>query len=267
MVLHPLFGVNVVYQSFPTSNHNLPSSFSSEMALFTSLFLHQTTTSGRGSPSRACCLPVFSYIKPQLLKVLSFLFLVVYQSFPTSNHNVRVVAVFCRNVVYQSFPTSNHNLTAIWLRAFQVVYQSFPTSNHNRAAKRQEVAEVVYQSFPTSNHNPLYRNSASAVLFTSLFLHQTTTNHLIWIVQNRLFTSLFLHQTTTALGGAVSAGELFTSLFLHQTTTRRRRAQKLQGCLPVFSYIKPQLFISIYNFFFCCLPVFSYIKPQPIEEY
>ncbi len=230
----------VVYQSFPTSNHNAENGRKNPLLLFTSLFLHQTTTAIHKPFHCIRCLPVFSYIKPQPILGNEAGTTVVYQSFPTSNHNSAGVRSSAPPVVYQSFPTSNHNpqikikitnllFTSLFLhqtttslvghRICQcclpvfsyikpqlpdvanaprlVVYQSFPTSNHNISDDVIIWGAVVYQSFPTSNHN---------------------------------------HRVNT-----ISNGLLFTSLFLHQTTTRLYLLIRSFCCLPVFSYIKPQL--------------------------
>ena len=78
-------------------------------------------------------------------------------------------------VVYQSFPTSNHNGDVVGAAGELVVYQSFPTSNHNPGDAALLARSVVYQSFPTSNHNSMGKEPMALLLFTSLFLHQTTT--------------------------------------------------------------------------------------------
>ena len=73
---------------------------------------------------------------------------------------------------------------------------------------------------------------------------------------------LFLHQTTT---GGLSREErplLFMGLFLHQTTTSSISSSPRNGCLWVFSYIKPQPWPCAHRSARRCLWVFSYIKPQ-----
>ena len=99
----------VVYQCFPTSNHNRQTTPLRITTLFTNAFLHQTTT----PPLKQClvgrCLPMLSYIKPQRKKEKVVNGTVVYQCFPTSNHNIRIFNILRSDVVYQCFPTSNHN--------------------------------------------------------------------------------------------------------------------------------------------------------------
>ncbi len=146
-----------------------------------------------------CCLPIFSYIKPQLIISSS--------------------------------------------RILRVVYLSFPTSNHNIARWISNPSPVVYLSFPTSNHNLFGVAKVSKMLFTYLFLHQTTT------------TRLYRHILRL----------LFTYLFLHQTTTKPITGMNRQSCLPIFSYIKPQHANNRPCCPVSCLPIFSYIKPQPVS--
>ena len=82
-----------------------------------------------------------------------------------------------RLVVYLSFPTSNHNLDIIKDNIAKVVYLSFPTSNHNRTFNCRKGKGVVYLSFPTSNHNFARHIALNELLYIFRFLHQTTTMH------------------------------------------------------------------------------------------
>ena len=122
---------------------------------------------------------------------------------------------------------------------------------------------VVYQSFPTSNHNCLVHLLPHTSLFTSLFLHQTTTVYSVMVVGGRLFTSLFLHQTTThqIKQQIINSCLPVFSYIKPQPLGGSRRAGR--RCLPVFSYIKPQHWQIHHTARWSCLPVFSYIKPQP----
>ncbi len=74
--------------------------------------------------------------------------------------------------------------------------------------------------------------------------------------------SLLLHQTTTA--GPLNKPEpwLYMSLLLHQTTTTRLTRKTQMGCICLFSYIKPQLFLCLNLKSTSCICLFSYIKPQ-----
>ncbi len=51
--------------------------------------------------------------------------------YPTSNHNILMLANTTNPVVYHPFPTSNHNFEVLFVSDFCVVYHPFPTSNHN----------------------------------------------------------------------------------------------------------------------------------------
>ena len=77
----------VVYLSFPTSNHNKGRELVGILSLYIFRFLHQTTTYLWCKRSRTGCISFVSYIKPQPFGTLVLLLLVVYLSFPTSNHN------------------------------------------------------------------------------------------------------------------------------------------------------------------------------------
>ena len=165
---------------------------------------------------------------------------VVYQSFPTSNHNAATSGSVRPSVVYQSFPTSNHNhridpynwtqlFTSLFLhqtttKELRLYYDRgcLPVFSYIKPQLRfscKVTTGVVYQSFPTSNHNFVGSHDCHRVLFTSLFLHQTTTSSGVSSTCQGLFTSLFLHQTTTSYTKYGAMPRLFTSLFLHQTTT------------------------------------------------
>ena len=124
---------NVVYLSFPTSNHNCVCLYNWKYKLYIFRFLHQTTTvydKRQHSPalyifrflhqtttpvmsvlcvdgcisfvsyikpqpwhyhakSIFCCISFVSYIKPQPACICVKHIIVVYLSFPTSNHNAR----------------------------------------------------------------------------------------------------------------------------------------------------------------------------------
>ena len=99
--------------------------------LYILLFLHQTTTLALDEHKKAGCISYYSYIKPQpeLVSLLSVprcisyysyikpqrlllgsgLWLVVYLTIPTSNHNEYLYQTSLRQVVYLTIPTSNHN--------------------------------------------------------------------------------------------------------------------------------------------------------------
>ena len=204
------------------------------------LFLHQTTTLISHNANILSCLWVFSYIKPQQLVCNLYPFLVVYGSFPASNHNYVVVVLAAELVVYGSFPTSNHNVGSKTIAAVKLFMGLFLHQTTTRGGllimttsclwvfsyiKPQHghtvdcYHGVVYGSFPTSNHNHFDTRNFIVPLFMGLFLHQTTTHRRVNIRLSGLFMGLFLHQTTTSKGILRTATQLFMGLFLHQTTT------------------------------------------------
>ena len=127
-------------------------------SLFMGLFLHQTTTivfivfidfsclwvfsyikpqhGGRPFTLSICCLWVFSYIKPQPVDCRARGYLVVYGSFPTSNHNRGRGRAYDYAVVYGSFPTSNHNTyryRTMYIQLFMGLFLHQTTTLMNQA--------------------------------------------------------------------------------------------------------------------------------------
>ena len=99
----------VVYLLIPTSNHNFIVAILFIVELYIFWFLHQTTTSYPHEPPAASCISFDSYIKPQLIRLISEYNYVVYLLIPTSNHNFDEVNSLKPLVVYLLIPTSNHN--------------------------------------------------------------------------------------------------------------------------------------------------------------
>ena len=144
----------VVYLYIPTSNHNWLNPRFEVQVLYIFIFLHQTTTRKPYLFMRVRCISLYSYIKPQLAKLLQmlgygcislysyikpqrifdwlFLVDVVYLYIPTSNHNCINGEQFIRRVVYLYIPTSNHNRQTMATAQMIVVYLYIPTSNHNK---------------------------------------------------------------------------------------------------------------------------------------
>ena len=87
-ILHVLRAFLVVYLSFPTSNHNFSSFVLNSLLLYIFRFLHQTTTFSACVVLYISCISFVSYIKPQPYNVIYLITIVVYLSFPTSNHNM-----------------------------------------------------------------------------------------------------------------------------------------------------------------------------------
>ena len=124
-------GNPVVYLLIPTSNHNNLWFVVWWCLLYIFWFLHQTTTSYPHEPPAASCISFDSYIKPQLIRLISEYNYVVYLLIPTSNHNFDEVNSLKPLVVYLLIPTSNHNCDCVCFRVTFVVYLLIPTSNHN----------------------------------------------------------------------------------------------------------------------------------------
>ena len=57
------------------------------LSLYIFIFLHQTTTNAIQQPFYKSCISLYSYIKPQRLRIYRRFLLVVYLYIPTSNHN------------------------------------------------------------------------------------------------------------------------------------------------------------------------------------
>ena len=61
----------VVYLYIPTSNHNVTRFPTAGCQLYIFIFLHQTTTPCAVASAEACCISLYSYIKPQLCCVMA----------------------------------------------------------------------------------------------------------------------------------------------------------------------------------------------------
>ena len=57
--------------------------------------------------------------------------------------------------------------------------------------------------------------------------------------------------------------ELYLIEILHQTTTAYREKSKVNGCILLKFYIKPQRTCALVVWRFCCILLKFYIKPQP----
>ena len=77
-----------------------------------------------------------------------------------------------------------------------------------------------------------------------------------------LYIFIFLHQTTTIDSLKCDANRLYIFIFLHQTTTCSVFIRSPTCCISLYSYIKPQLFLSIWKINLSCISLYSYIKPQ-----
>ena len=86
---------------------------------------------------------------------------------------------------------------------------------------------------------PMLKTSPK-LLYIFIFLHQTTTLHTDSPKSAMLYIFIFLHQTTTSPLNSSMPHVLYIFIFLHQTTTVGAAAPRPQGCISLYSYIKPQ---------------------------
>ena len=143
----------VVYLYIPTSNHNAPCNVFGIDELYIFIFLHQTTTIDFNDDSLACCISLYSYIKPQ-----------------------RRCALQCRSIGCISlYSYIKPQLIELLFNLSYVVYLYIPTSNHNKLSKKYQKQLVVYLYIPTSNHNLRVLSPSFTGLYIFIFLHQTTT--------------------------------------------------------------------------------------------
>ena len=124
----------------------------------------------------------------------------------------------------------------------KVVYLYIPTSNHNCPLFKTSPKLVVYLYIPTSNHNTFHYR----ILFGRVvYLYIPTSNH------NPVLTLII-------------SMVLYIFIFLHQTTTVGATAPRPQGCISLYSYIKPQQYDDLVRTATGCISLYSYIKPQLI---
>ena len=90
--------------------------------LFMGLFLHQTTTILLVNTFFRCCLWVFSYIKPQPLRDSGEEVLVVYGSFPTSNHNAVLLLLIVALLFMGLFLHQTTTRLALLARRFRCLW-------------------------------------------------------------------------------------------------------------------------------------------------
>ena len=122
-----------------------------------------------------CCISFYSYIKPQLYALLSYL------------------AASC--ISFYSYikpqPLSASRTPTPGCISFYSYIKPQPDS------LLQKRRDVVYRSIPTSNRNALGKRPIWTELYIVLFLHQTATVLSVQDVKSLLYIVLFLHQTAT----------------------------------------------------------------------
>ena len=173
----------VVYLSFPTSNHNLlPDGFFLSL-LYIFRFLHQTTTKMDYLLSLPRCISFVSYIKPQLFRGCCNVHVVVYLSFPTSNHNTLAFLNLSDVVVYLSFPTSNHNLpktesVCSQLYIFRFLHQ---TTTFSFSSNRIKCC-ISFVSYIKPQHFLIHTNIVvGCISFVSYIKPQPIVNYCLYI--------------------------------------------------------------------------------------
>ena len=230
------------------------------------------------------CISYYSYIKPQQFVPSVVIWLVVYRTIPTSNHNWVDDNKQKIAVVYRTIPTSNHNWheerpVSITLYIVLFLHQtttslmycccSLGCISYYSYIKPQLPFEfsidvfVVYRTIPTSNHNLTSNELFCCVLYIVLFLHQTTTAFALSNIAQGLYIVLFLHQTTTIAAYLGVTSLLYIVLFLHQTTTHWHILLFHNSLYIVLFLHQTTTNRAIICFLFCCISYYSYIKPQP----
>ena len=151
--IKPYRFMRVVYLYIPTSNHNLQIAHLCIAQLYIFIFLHQTTTHYRQSPSKKGCISLYSYIKPQpppkmaaaprrcislysyikpqptcmLIKISSScisLYSYIKPQHPNESFKIGYSCISLYSYIKPQLPS--------WLlRCHRVVYLYIPTSNHN----------------------------------------------------------------------------------------------------------------------------------------
>ena len=148
----------VVYLYIPTSNHNSWYFIPFMFPLYIFIFLHQTTTSFVRDIVHPSCISLYSYIKPQLLKL---------------NNKICKSCISLYSYIKPQHCANNGNIQ-------KVVYLYIPTSNHNNPDNILDWNVIVYLYIPTSNHNIVRIMVTYKRLYIFIFLHQTTTIQTIY---------------------------------------------------------------------------------------
>ena len=120
------------------------------------------------------CISFVSYIKPQHTRAWQAVLLVVYLSFPTSNHNcgcglANIARLYIFRFLHQTTTDPVTGFPSSGCISFVSYIKPQPTSGLTGGVT------VVYLSFPTSNHNWRLGILSGSLLYIFRFLHQTTT--------------------------------------------------------------------------------------------
>ena len=224
-----------------------------------------------------------SYIKPQLDSSGSKSMRVVYLLIPTSNHNCRdklkaIAGLYIFWFLHQTTTIFALNRAPICCISFD----SYIKPQRCRQAGR--LYTVVYLLIPTSNHNRICETLFPILLYIFWFLHQTTTQDLLYLLRPRCISfDSYIKPQPVRVSECVKwvvylliptsnhnlacccllVVLLYIFWFLHQTTTPLLPIFLKNCCISFDSYIKPQLLLLIRKFIKSCISFDSYIKPQP----
>ena len=121
---------------------------------------------------------------------------------------------------------------------------------------------VVYLSIPTSNHNRHPQSICAQELYIYLFLHQTTTYDILYIlsfccisIYSYIKPQLVDEQSLREVG--------CISIYSYIKPQPDGWLDFFEeGCISIYSYIKPQLHCTSNLCKTCCISIYSYIKPQ-----
>ena len=160
---------------------------------------------------------------------------VVLHPLSTSNHNQPAELIANLKVVLHPLSTSNHNrrpedrlpagsciASSFYIKPqlscsdsdFRcVVLHPLSTSNHNKRFDNSVVARVVLHPLSTSNHNRGLSLFAIMMLYCILFLHQTTTAHLLEYQSVRCIASSFYIKPQPAMHGCSAMHSCIASSF------------------------------------------------------
>ena len=165
-----------------------------------------------------CCISFYSYIKPQLPKVL--------------------VEQQASCISFYSYIKPQQQYFNLYKQ--RVVYRSIPTSNRNYRVELIRHSYVVYRSIPTSNRNVRLHAREPCTLYIVLFLHQTATHRTSTsILQGCIsFYSYIKPQLLNGYGVGIFGCISFYSYIKPQLYDFGSR--HACGCISFYSYIKPQ---------------------------
>ena len=227
------------------------------------IFLHQTTTVGRGEKTLSSCISLYSYIKPQRnhfnAQVANSC--ISLYSYIKPQRIVRFKGKSgCCISLYSYIKPQLLLLCLVRLLCCISLYSYIKPQQYDDLVR---TATVVYLYIPTSNHNALPPVQNLAKLYIFIFLHQTTTYKKRCPRAFRCISLYSYIKPQLTPDSGVFHGRCI-SLYSYIKPQRTVNDDKLLiGCISLYSYIKPQLAINLVFKFCRCISLYSYIKPQP----